>query len=161
MPHHAHILHPLLHCADIVEDHLRQRLTQVGVPPRQALVIDGLSRMEPVSQVKLAREFGVAPASMSTMTVRLIDAGYVTREQDPDDVRGNLLRLTVRGRSLLADIHSAWDDVDADIEAKIGAKNAMIFAELAMAIRHGFGGRVPGAAVGEAHSNDLSEPTTP
>jgi len=151
----------LLHCADIVEDHLRQRLVRVGIPPRQALVIDGLSRMEPVSQSRLAQEFGVTPASMSTMTVRLIGAGYITREIEPKDVRGSLLRLTELGRSLLDDIHSAWDDMDAAIQDKIGPENGALFAELAVSIRRGFGGRVPGTAPASPQSIEKIDSSPP
>ena len=80
-------LHHLLHSADLVEDALRQRLARIDMRPRQARIIDALARMEPASQVALARAFDITPASMSTMTARLIEAGFVTREVDPEEAR--------------------------------------------------------------------------
>ena len=138
-------LHFLLHSAALVEEQLRVRLAEIGVRPRQARIIQALSRMEPASQVSLAREFGITPASMSTMTVRLIEAGFISREPDPDEARSNLLRLTPRGRGLLSDIHAAWGDIDALIAERIGSENAATLARMTRALRDSLGGRVPGA----------------
>lgn len=138
-------LHFLLHAAALVEEKLRERLAEIGLRPRQARIIQALSRMEPSSQVSLAREFSITPASMSTMTVRLIDAGFVSREPHPDEARSNILRLTERGRGLLSDIHVAWRDIDALIAERLGAENAETLARLAHDLRDRLGGHVPGA----------------
>lgn len=137
-------LHSLLHTADLLEDRLRERLAGIGVRPRQARVIDALARMEPASQVALARAFDITPASMSTMTTRLIEAGHITREVDPDEARAHMLRLTPLGHGLLSEIHAAWRDIDRLIETSIGTADAARLAELTRALRDALGGRVPG-----------------
>ena len=137
-------LHLLLHSADLVENELRRRLALIDVRPRQARILDALSRMEPASQIGVARAFNLTPASMSTMTARLIDAGFIKREIDPSEARSNLLRLTDRGRSKLSDIHKAWREVDAIIADTIGAENAVTLAKLTRELRDGLGGNVPG-----------------
>lgn len=137
-------LHHLLHSANLVEDELRRRLVLIDVRPRQARILDALSRMEPASQIGVAREFNLTPASMSTMTARLIEAGFITREVDPSEARSNLLRLTDRGRSKLSDIHNTWREIDALIADKIGAEQAAQLASLTRELRDGLGGRVPG-----------------
>ena len=105
-------LHFLLHSASLVEERLRERLAEIGIRPRQARIIQALSQMEPASQATLARAFDITPASMSTMTVRLIEAGFISREAHPDEARSNVLRLTENGRGLLEDIHAAWHEMD-------------------------------------------------
>lgn len=137
-------MHLLLHAADLLDDRLRERLARVGVRPRQARIIDALARMEPTSQVALAREFAITPASMSTMTSRLIEAGYIVREVDPKEARAHLLRLTESGRSLLKDIHAAWHDIDRLIEQEIGEDGAAELARQTIALRNGLGGKAPG-----------------
>ncbi|MAU99214.1 MAG: hypothetical protein CMP81_25590 [Fulvimarina sp.] len=137
-------LHFLLHAAALVEEQLRERLNVIGLGPRQARIIQALSQMEPASQVSLAREFGITPASMSTMTVRLIEAGFISREPHPDEARSNLLRLTERGRGLVSDIHVAWRDIDTLIAERLGAENAATLSRLTRELREGLGGRVPG-----------------
>lgn len=146
MATHEFNIHFLLHSAALVEDELRQRLAKIGILPRQARTLDALARMEPASQVRLAQEFGVAPSSMSTMTARLIEAGFITRETDPKEARAHVLRLTDRGRGLLADIHAAWRDIDGLIEDRLGAENAAQLADLTRALRDRLGGHVPGTA---------------
>jgi DNA-binding MarR family transcriptional regulator len=136
-------LHPLLHSAHLVEDRLRQRLAQVGLLPKQARVVDGLARMGKTSQVSLAREFGVSPASMSTMTARLIAAGYISREIDPDEARSNLLDLTDKGRTLLDQIHEAWADIDTLILDLLGTESTQDLQKVTRALRDALGGRAP------------------
>ncbi len=136
-------LHPLLHSAHLVEDRLRQRLAQVGLLPKQARVVDGLTRMGKTSQVSLAREFGVSPASMSTMTARLIAAGYISREIDPDEARSNLLDLTDKGRTLLDQIHEAWADIDTLILDLLGTESTEDLQKVTRALRDALGGRAP------------------
>ena len=99
-----HALHFLLHAADLVEERLRRRLAPLGIRPRQARIVDALDRMGEVSQADLARAFDVTAASMSTMTARLVQAGFIERRAHPDEQRSNLLRLSPKGRALLAEI---------------------------------------------------------
>ncbi len=154
-------LHHVLHSADLVEVALRQRLARIDMRPRQARIIDALARMEPASQVALARAFDITPASMSTMTARLIEAGLVAREVDPEEARSNLLRLTPRGRGLLSEIHAAWRDVDRLIAERIGAEAAETLSRLTRALRDGLGGRVPGAGAAEPASAGRPADDTP
>ena len=150
-------LHMLLHAADLVDDCLRRRLGSLGLRPRQARILDALARMEPVSQVRLAREFDVTPASMSTMTARLIDGGFITREVDPREARAHLLRLTDRGRGLLDRIHAAWRDVDQLIEEKIGPAEAARLTTAANALRDALGGQAPGTAMNNTEPSSEKE----
>ena len=116
----------------------------LGIRHKQARVVDALARMEPTTQVALAREFNVTPASMSTMTARLIDAGFVSRKPDPNENRSNILRLTDKGRGLLEDINWVWDEMGALIEEQLGPEDAQTFGRLARKLRDQLGGHVPG-----------------
>lgn len=136
--------HLLLHSATLVEEQLRQRLAAVDLLPRQARVVDALGRLGQASQVDLAREFGITPASMSTMTARLTLAGYISRGVDPQEARSNVLSLTPKGQQLLAEIHAAWADIDALIVARLGRDNADRLTQLTGELRDNLGGRAPG-----------------
>lgn len=138
------ILHYTLHSATLVEERLRHRMDALGIRHKQARVIDALARMEPTSQAALAREFDVSPASMSTMTVRLIEAGYISRTQHPDEARSNVLRLTEKGHGLLGKIHSVWNEMGAMIIDQLGPEDAATYARLARKLRDKLGGHVPG-----------------
>ena len=144
MTTHAFTLHFLLHSADLVEDALRKRLARIDLRPKQARMIDALARMEPISQVTLARAFDVTPASMSTMTARMIKGGFITREVDPKEARAHVLQLTGRGRDLLSEIQAAWRDINSIIVAQLGPEQAASLAHLTRALRDGLGGDMPG-----------------
>ena len=107
--------HFLLHSAHLLEERLRARLTPLGVHPRQARVLDALGRMGEASQVTLAKEFDLTAASMSTMTVRLLEAGLIERHVDEHELRSNVLRLSKRGKSLLKSIYREWRAMDREI----------------------------------------------
>lgn len=151
-------LHLLLHSATLVEDELRRGLAVIDMLPRQARILDALARMEPASQISVARIFNMTPASMSTMTARLIEAGFITREIDPSETRSNILRLTDRGRSKLSDIHRVWHDIDALIAHKIGDQNAASLAALTRDLRNALGGHAPGEAPTKTAKSERKTP---
>ena len=137
-------LHYLLHSAALIEKCLTTQLKTLGLGPRQARVIDALNRMGSTSQAELARECGITAASMSTMTSRLISAGYITRKTDPLEMRRNTLTLTDLGLSLLNDIKKKWTEVDHIIENAIGVEESKTLAHLTRELRNALGGRAPG-----------------
>ena len=147
MQTHRYRFHLLLHSSHLIEEKLRLRLKPLGVQPRQARVLDALNRMKSASQVDLAREFDLTPASMSTMKSRLIRAGLISREADQEELRSNVLTLTDRGLELLEAIYVVWRKVDRDIEEAIGSENAQDLARLTLELRNALGGRTPGGEV--------------
>lgn len=144
MKRQGFLLHPLLHSGNLVEDRLRSRLAPYGIQPRQARVLEALSRMGPVSQVELAREFHISAASMSTMSSRLIAAKLISRKANEETARSNVLSLTDEGREMLLEIHEAWGDMDQVIMEALGADRAQSFGDMARELRNKLGGRPPG-----------------
>lgn len=138
--------HLLLHSANLVGEQLRLKLADIGLSQSQARVIDALARMGAVSQVTLVREFGITPASMSTMTSRLIEAGYITRKVDPAEARSNIVELTPKGRDLLAHVYAAWREIDVLIKDTLGEENTGQLAELTRSLRDQLGGKAPDQA---------------
>jgi len=138
-----HNFHGLLHSANLIEAELRQRLAPLGIHPRQARILEAMERMGAVSQSDLKTAFGVTSAAMSTMTDRLLAAGYITRTTDPASRRQNVLELTDEGRALLAGIGEVWSAIDDIIRTALG-QDAAAFFDLAHRLRDGLGGTVPG-----------------
>lgn len=138
-----HNFHGLTHSATLIEDELRRKLAPLGLLPKQARVLMAMHHMAPVSQADLAHAFAITPASMSTMTDRLIANGYITRNPDPATRRRNLLELTKAGHAKLGTISGVWDDVDATIRDILGPEDAQLFFDLARRLRNGLGGRPP------------------
>ena len=147
------LLHPLLHAGHLVEARLRDCLRKVGLRPRQARVLSTLNRMGETHQNTLATEFDITPASMSSMCDRLVTAGLIERQIDPNEKRAFLIRLTPKGESKVQDVHSAWADIDAIIVDAIGQQAAKSLAEVSGKLRDQLGGRIPGLNVKENHDD--------
>jgi DNA-binding MarR family transcriptional regulator len=139
--------HYLLHSVHLIEERLRIRIAPLGIRPRQARILDALARMGRASQAELAREFALTPASMSTMTSRLLAAGLIEKHVDEQELRSNVLELSVHGRSLLEEIYREWQKIDQEICAVIGVDNAELLATITYELRNGFNGSTPGGEV--------------
>jgi len=137
--------HLLLHSAHLIEDRLRVRLAALGIQPRQARVLDALEWMGETSQAELAKEFNLTAASMSTMTTRLLAAGLVHRRVDKTELRKNVLKLTKKGSSLLDSIYHEWAELDREIIAAMGERDAKVLKDLTRNLRDRLGGRRPGS----------------
>lgn len=136
--------HSLLHVGELIGRHVEIELSPLGVRPKQARILAALGRMGSVSQAGLAREYDVTEASMSTMTARLIAAGWIARSVDPDSRNANMLSLTPEGEVLIDKIHEAWARIDALIEDRIGKAEAEALSDLTVSLRDALGGRVAG-----------------
>ncbi|MDX6366975.1 MAG: hypothetical protein QOK30_2051 [Nocardioidaceae bacterium] len=88
----------------------RDRLTFARGALLAALDTDGPQRMG-----HLAHRLGVVPRTITPMVDALEEGGLVTREDDPDDRRATMLRITDAGRSELtrsrSDRKSTFDEV--------------------------------------------------
>lgn len=136
--------HSLLHAADLLERLLEIHLQPLGVRPKQARILNALNRMGSASQIRLAQEFEVSEASMSTMTSRLLDAGYIIREIDPKNRSGYLLFVSEKGLAMISEIHRVWSEVDKLIESIVGHEDADTLSRITSQLRDAFGGRVAG-----------------
>ncbi|WP_372841612.1 MarR family winged helix-turn-helix transcriptional regulator [Phaeovulum sp.] len=148
-----HQFHGLTHSADLVEAMLRRRLAPLGLQHRQAQIIEAMARMGPVSQADLAAEFKITSASMSTMTDRLLAAGFISRARDPASRRQNVLELSDAGRAKLAAIEAVWSEVDIVVNDLLGEDAGTFFA-LARRLRDGLGGNVPGVRAARAKNRN-------
>lgn len=136
--------HLHIHFAHLLEERLRNRLAPFGIHPRQARILDALGRMGQASQVKLAREFGLSAASMSTMTSRLLAAGLIEKKVDAQEQRSNVLRLTRRGNKLLEKIYREWQTIDRETTEVLGKENTAQYVAFSRQLRNAFGGSTPG-----------------
>lgn len=144
MLNESYQFHFFLHCGHLIEERLRTKLAPLGIMPRQARVLDALGRMGQASQVQLADEFGLSAASMSTMTTRLLTAGLIEKRVDEQELRSNVLKLSVSGRGLISQIYEVWREVDQEISDAVGSENAMQLAAITHELRNTFGGFTPG-----------------
>ncbi len=139
--------HPLLHSTHLIEERLRDLLKPLGIHGGQARCLHALDHMGEASQRMLAAEFNVSAASMSEMTKRLINNGFIEIRDNPDDKRASILSLSEKGHDLLQQVYDIWMEIDQIIINAIGGERAeQLFAD-SFALRNALGGKAPGRKI--------------
>lgn len=77
-----------------------EALAPLGLQVRQWAILTLVREHGPLSQQNAAAQVGVDRTTMVSLVDGLEDAGWLTRERNPDDRRAYALRLTPAGRSL-------------------------------------------------------------
>ena len=70
----------------------------------------------------ISERFEITPAAASQMVDKLVQSGYIVREEDPTDRRAKLLNLTPKGRQLIDEGNAEryrWVD---DLSGKLNAE---------------------------------------
>ena len=70
----------------------------------------------------IAKAQDVTKNAVGQLVTQLEDLGYVERVPDPADGRAKIVRYTDQGRALLADAAAIAEQLDAEVEAIVGAK---------------------------------------
>ncbi|CPR12702.1 MarR family transcriptional regulator [Mycobacterium bohemicum DSM 44277] len=92
---------------------------------------------EPLTLARLRQRMDVSPAAITYLVDRMIEAGHIRREPDPDDRRKTLLRYEKPGMALArsffnplgAEVRSALADIpDRDLDAAHRVFQALIEA---------------------------------
>ena len=77
--------------------HVQDEASGRTLSAHQASILDHLDEREATALFDLARHMGVTASTMSLTVERLVRAGYVKRDRDPNDARRVALRLTKDG----------------------------------------------------------------
>lgn len=91
-----------LHCSLFLEE-----TREFNITPVQYSLMTALDQRGELDQNSLALEIGLERTSVAEVVPRLQERGLLERRQSPDDGRVRLVRLTRKGRSLLAKMESA------------------------------------------------------
>jgi DNA-binding MarR family transcriptional regulator len=85
----------------IIRELNKKKIT--GLVPSHGGIMSTLFKKNKASMKDLAAKIGRDKSTVTALVNKLIAAGYVTREKDPDDNRITYLCLTAKGRSLEQD----------------------------------------------------------
>ncbi|UCD06663.1 MAG: MarR family transcriptional regulator [candidate division WOR-3 bacterium] len=71
-----------------------------GLVPSHGGIMSNLFKKDRVSMKEIAERIGRDKSTVTALVNKLVDAGFVVKESDPDDKRITYLCLTAKGRSL-------------------------------------------------------------
>lgn len=82
--------------------------------------------------IDLAQRLETSKQAINPLLNDLEEWGYITRLPDPEDGRGRVIVLTPRGHDLMGSIRQRHAEIEAGLEAELGAE---AFAQLKDALR--------------------------
>lgn len=100
----------ILSVARLVERSFEKESRKVGLNIGEMLVLDALRRQGPPYETTAARLkdlFFISFAGIGKRVARLEEAGYIERNVDPRDRRGQIIRLTKAGPDLIHESQNA------------------------------------------------------
>jgi DNA-binding MarR family transcriptional regulator len=80
------------------------------------------ARETPTTATELASLMGTTKQAASKLVATMVSAGYLAEAASGDDARTRPLRLTARGRKLLATVEQIYAELEANWADAIGAK---------------------------------------
>ena len=130
----------------VLVDGLHEELPRRGwsdVRPAFGFVLLAL-RDSPVALRDLPGVLGTSKQAVSKLVDAMVAAGYVERDTDPDDARAKRVRLSDRGRRLLAAVEEVYADLERDWAAVLGEERlAGLRSDLTTVLSAAAGGRLP------------------
>ena len=130
----------------VLVDGLHEELPRRGwsdVRPAFGFVLLAL-RDSPVALRALPGVLGTSKQAVSKLVDAMVAAGYVERDTDPDDARAKRVRLSDRGRRLLAAVEEVYADLERDWAAVLGEERlAGLRSDLTTVLSAAAGGRLP------------------
>lgn len=78
----------------------------------------------------LCEDMGVSTARIATILNQLEDRGYITREDDPDDSRQVVVKITDEGVDKAREMHNELLDYFANLLKKLGPEDAREYVRL-------------------------------
>lgn len=127
-------------------DALHERLAARGwtdVRPAYGFVLLAL-RDGPASLRDLPATLGTSKQAVSKLVDAMVADGYVARDADPRDARAKRVRLSARGRDLLAAVEEVYQELESGWADVLGAPRlATLRADLTAALRATSGGSLP------------------
>lgn len=110
-----------LHTADrLVRTLMYEELARLGLQPSLFAILSLIELHQPVTPTDLALESGVRPTTMRDLVNEMVEAGHVRRSPNPDDQRSHFLELTADGEQFRRDASRAVENVEREIELRLG-----------------------------------------
>ncbi|MBC7351250.1 MAG: MarR family transcriptional regulator [Thermogutta sp.] len=122
---------------------MRKALEEIGLHTAQALVLRVLATREGVKQRDLADQMMIAPPTMSGIVNRMLKAGLVQRQDDPEDERAVRIYLTDTGRNMCRKIERAIGDVEAELIKGLSKTQLRNAHRILRTLRNNLGGHAP------------------
>lgn len=100
-----------------------------GLTMPQLSILMQIHHKGPCGMSQISEGFDISSAAASQLADKLVQSGYLERDEDPSDRRAKLLRLTPLGQKLIADgIEERYGWVD-QVTTRLSAEESAMISE--------------------------------
>lgn len=117
---HRNLPHLLLYARESLMVYFRPILAEAGLSEQQWRVLRHLYDTDTLDAVGLARRCQLLAPSLTRMLRSLESSGLIVRNQDPEDLRRQVIGLSPGGRALVYRLSPKIEAIYRELEARIG-----------------------------------------
>jgi len=109
---------------------LKGYLQPFGLTPMQCLFMESLWEEDGLAVGEIGRRISLDTATLAGVLDRMVTAGWVRRETDPDDGRVARVFLTEKARSAITDLASVIERTNQELQGTFSLEEKLIFKRL-------------------------------
>ena len=106
---------------------LKGNLQAFGLTPMQCLFMETLWEEDGLSVGEIGRRIALDTATLAGVLDRMVSAGWVRREADPDDGRVARVYLTVKAQAAMTDLAAAIERSNCELLNSFGLEEKLLF----------------------------------
>ena len=116
-----HIGYWLRRVSNAVSSGFAAKLETLDVSVAEWVFMRLLYKRDPIPPSQVAEVMALTRGGVTKIADRLINKGYLAREDDPDDGRGQRLKLTAKGNQIVPKLAALADKNEAEYFAHLSA----------------------------------------
>jgi DNA-binding MarR family transcriptional regulator len=137
----GHMLYLVKQVEQAIRAHLDDLLRPLGLTTDQYTALSVLEQPSDLTSAELARRSFVRPQTMHEMITSLDQRGFIERHRDPGNRRVLLIRLTAKGRDMLAKYDEQVQLLQERMLATLSARKRKDLHDALAACRQSLAGR--------------------
>lgn len=106
---------------------LKGHLQPFGLTPMQCLFMESLWEEDGLSVGEIGRRIALDTATLAGILDRMVTAGWVRRETDPDDGRVARVYLTDKARSAMGDLAASIERTNNELLKSFSVEEKLLF----------------------------------
>ncbi|MBW6485551.1 MAG: MarR family transcriptional regulator [Syntrophobacterales bacterium] len=106
---------------------LKGGLRTFELTPMQCLVMESLWEEERLSVGEIGRRIALDTATLAGVLERLVAAGWLRREADPDDGRVGRVSLTKKARAAITDLKAVIERTNSELLNNFSLEEKLLF----------------------------------
>ena len=114
---------------------LKGHLQTFGLTPMQCLFMESMWEEDGLSVGEIGRLIGLDTATLAGILDRMVNAGWVRREADPDDGRVARVYLTDKAKGIIRDLATTIERTNNELLKNFSLEEKLLFKRLLREVR--------------------------